>query len=240
VIIADLDMQNFFNTVEWPAIRDALRQHWPQASPLVEWEQTRPSESMLSDLSRFAVSRGSEQGETLGSTKAALPLGTARGRVASDDAFQRGVYDARFIDDGVVACEPHLFDTWLKRLDMELANIGVTRGEGPDIKSTARLVCQPGDEANFAGWGYRLCPSNLQSSRDEQCLRIPWHDHRWSPRSWCILSGSRHEAFEEASVNYEIAQPCSGTYPHKEMCGCCLHYALAPLLRGSDHRENRR
>ncbi len=31
VVVADLDMKNFFNSVEWPAIRDPVRRHFEEA-----------------------------------------------------------------------------------------------------------------------------------------------------------------------------------------------------------------
>ena len=45
-----------------------------------------------------------------------------------------------------------LFDPWLRALDKELASIGATRGSGPDVKSSARLVCQPQRRYEFGGW----------------------------------------------------------------------------------------
>ena len=80
IVVADLDMENFFNTVEWTAIRRSLRAHFPEASPAVEWEQQSPGVMVLSDCSEYTFDRGAEQGEPLGSLKAALPLGDARGR----------------------------------------------------------------------------------------------------------------------------------------------------------------
>ena len=109
IVAADLDMENFFNTVEWPAIRSSLRRHFPEASAVVEWEQQTPGMMVLSDGSEHTFDRGSEQGEPLGSLKAALPLGDARGRVLIKGDRPSRVCDEWYFDDGQLICSPALF-----------------------------------------------------------------------------------------------------------------------------------
>ena len=42
VVTADLDMKNFFNSVEWDAIRRSLQEHLEAVAPSVAWEQKVP------------------------------------------------------------------------------------------------------------------------------------------------------------------------------------------------------
>jgi hypothetical protein len=35
VVVADIDMENFFNSVEWEAIRESIQKHFPEASPTI-------------------------------------------------------------------------------------------------------------------------------------------------------------------------------------------------------------
>ena len=39
MVVADLDMQNLFNTVAWPATRQGLVRCLPDAGLVVKWEQ---------------------------------------------------------------------------------------------------------------------------------------------------------------------------------------------------------
>ena len=71
-------MKNFFNTVEWKAIRESAAEHFAEINNILEWEQRTEGVSFLSEGSTFTFNRGSEQGETLGPIKAALPLIDAR------------------------------------------------------------------------------------------------------------------------------------------------------------------
>ncbi len=152
VVVADLDMRNFFNTVEWAAIRESVHRHFEEAIHVVEWEQRSPGTTVLPDGAAFRFNRGAEQGEPLGSVKAVLPLGEARGKVAARGAEFRGACDEWFIDDGTLICAPGLLDPWLRAFDAELARIGATRGQGDNVKSTVRLVCAPERAAEAAGW----------------------------------------------------------------------------------------
>jgi hypothetical protein len=152
VVIADIDMKNFFNTVEWEAIRSSIQEHLPEASPSVCWEQEEPGTTILANGDEFRFNRGAEQGESLGSTKAALPLGDAIARISDQWEGTPPVCDNWFIDDGALVCAPHAFDTWLQAFDCEIAKIGVSRGSGSDVKSSAKLVCTPEAAVDHIGW----------------------------------------------------------------------------------------
>ena len=150
VVFADLDLENFFNSVEWPAIRASLRMHFPEASQVVEWEQREAGTMVLADGSEHSFNRGAEQGGPLGSLKAALPLGNARGRVAA--TRPQRVCDEWYIDDDQLVCAPAMLDPLLRAFDAELETLGASRGTGPDVKSSARLVC-PAERVNeFERW----------------------------------------------------------------------------------------
>ncbi len=152
IAVADLDMQNFFNSVEWPAIRASLEHHLQEAVPIVNWEHREPGVTALPDGSEFLFNRGAERGEPLGSIKAALPLGEARCRTADKHAGRKGVCDEWYIDDGQLICEPSVFDTWLRLFDEQLRLIGATRAEGNDVKSVVRLICPDERVSEFDGW----------------------------------------------------------------------------------------
>ena len=115
VVVADLDMQNFFNSVEWPAIRAALEHVFPEALPAVRWEQATQGVTILADASETKFNRGSEQGEALGAVKAVGPLADARAKAHSTPENQGigGVQDEWYVDDGVVVCHPARFHHWL-------------------------------------------------------------------------------------------------------------------------------
>ena len=78
MVIADLDMKNFFNSIEWKAIREAAAKHLPDIMPTICWEQQEEGLTFLGDGSAFRFNRGAEQGETLGPIKSVLPLLEAR------------------------------------------------------------------------------------------------------------------------------------------------------------------
>ena len=167
VVVADLDMQIFFNSVEWPAIREAVRSEFPEAARIIEWEHRSPGITVLPSGAEFAFDRGAEQGEPLGSVKAVAPLGNARAAV-EQAAFQYATRDgarlpqsdgARFpacdewyIDDGQLVYQPRAFDPWVRAFDAAIARIGASRGRGRDIKSVARLICPTSRLEEFAGW----------------------------------------------------------------------------------------
>ena len=147
-------MKNLFNSIEWPAIREGLAKLFPEALPIVKWEQQAEGVTHLDDGTTLHCDRGSEHGETLGPLKVvgALAIARERARGSSDVTAFSGVQDEWFVDDGVVVCRPELFDGWLQVFDRELERIGASRGRGENAKSTAKLVCAFGTEQAFEGW----------------------------------------------------------------------------------------
>ena len=56
------------------------------------------------------------------------------------------------MDDGQLICKPEIFSRWLELFDAKIQEIGATRGSGPQVKSTAKLVCPPEMEASVPCW----------------------------------------------------------------------------------------
>ena len=93
----------------------------------------------------------------MGSIQSALALGVARQQhfASTDDTtVYAGAYDEWYIDDGQAFVKPHLFDTWLRSVDIAFRTFGATRGVpgSEDIKSTCRLICPHSRRHEFAGW----------------------------------------------------------------------------------------
>ena len=154
VVTADLDLVNFYNSIEWSAIRESVGAHCSPLMPLVEWKHSQAAKTFLPDGTEFNIDRGAEQGDPYGCIEATLPLGEARKRAVEKPqiAEKRGACDEWYIDDGQLICKPEVLDPWLRALDTELSRTGDTRGSGEDVKSTVRLVC-PLDQAHrYDGW----------------------------------------------------------------------------------------
>lgn len=152
VVVADLDMKNYFNTAERLSIRASLQRHFVEACPDVAGEQQQPGVTLLPDGAAFKFDRGAEQGEPpIGLTRAALPLGDAI-KPLREQEFLRWACEEWFTDDGQLARAPEVFDAWLRAFDGEIAKFGATRGHGDSVKSVARLVCPPTRVADFQGW----------------------------------------------------------------------------------------
>ena len=88
-----------------------------------------------------------------------LSLGEARATASQAYAVHlngqhaTGVCDEWFVDDGQALVTPSKADMWLRCLDEALAGMGSTRlPESGDVKSVARLICQPGQETAYSGW----------------------------------------------------------------------------------------
>jgi hypothetical protein len=117
----------------------------------------------------------------------------------------------------VVVCEPALLDAWLQRFDKELANIGVTKGGGLDVKSTACSICQAGDEANFASldaeYVRHICKILAPSSACEYLgTKIGGPQEVWA--SFMAV----FESLKQMLSDHTVAQPSSRTYTYKDMC----------------------
>ena len=158
MIAADLDVVNMFGNAEWPAIREALEEHMPEALAWTNWQQSQASVTTLPSGSEFSTDRGAEQGDVFGSVQSALTLGKARARDFATPQGGHGVYvgacDQWYIDDGQAFVQPQVFDAWLRAVDRALLSFGATRGRRPDddIKSSCRLVCPLARRREFAGW----------------------------------------------------------------------------------------
>ena len=176
VVFADLDLENFFNSVEWPAIRASLRMHFPEASQVVEWEQREAGTMVLADGSEHSFNRGAEQGEPLGSLKAALPLGDARGRVAA--TRPQRVCDEWYIDDGQLVCAPAMLDPWLRAFDAELETLGASRGTRPRCQVFSAAGMPGGACERIRGMGLRVRSAVLQDTRSERSCRSTGSNHR--------------------------------------------------------------
>ena len=84
--------------------------------------------------------------------KAVLHLGDACCDVRHAMRGHHGFCDEWFVDDGQLVCEPEMFDRWLRAFDAAIEKIGATRGQGADVKSSAKLVCPPGQEEHVPLW----------------------------------------------------------------------------------------
>ena len=103
-----------------------------------------PGTTILPDGAAFNFDRGAEQGETFGAVKAVLPLGDACRDVRHAMRDHHGFCDEWFVDDGQLVCTPEVFDPWLRAFDAAIEKINATRGQGAAVKSSAKLVCPPG------------------------------------------------------------------------------------------------
>jgi hypothetical protein len=158
MVVPDLDMVNMFGTVEWPSIRDALSEHFSEASPWTAWQHEEPCVTKLPSGATRTTDLGAEQGDVFGSLQSAFALGNGRRShfAASSETtdFYQGACDQWYVDDGQAFVNPALFDTWLRAVDRGIASFGATRGtkaEG-NVKSSCRLVCPPSRRHEFSGW----------------------------------------------------------------------------------------
>ena len=61
----------------------------------------------------------------------------------------RRIMDLWFMDDSNTYTPPMLFDAMLKALDKALAEMGIFRGVGDEIKSKARIICPKEEEEKW-------------------------------------------------------------------------------------------
>ncbi len=156
----DLDMVNFYGSIEWPKIREAMSTHFQESERWTQWTHQQPAVAVTPAGREVASDRGAQQGDGFGAAQASLSLGEARTEAFTEytglglrgSSDPSGVCDQWFVDDGQALVVPAFADAWLRCFDRALKPIGATRGEGNDVKSVARLVCPPGREGDYAGW----------------------------------------------------------------------------------------
>lgn len=147
IAVIDVDLCNAFPSLEWDAIRTAVAKHVPSLLAWVMWCHEAGASVDLPSGGVYDVDRGAEQGDPLGSLMCALVLvdvvARTKERLNADDCE---FFDAWYIDDGQLFCEPGRVDLVLRTLDEELAAVGATQGaiDGDvDVKSSVRIVGLP-------------------------------------------------------------------------------------------------
>ena len=153
--VVDLDLVNFFGSVEWDYILRAYDELFPEGYKWEEWFTRKRCVAHLPSGEKVVIDRGAGQGEPDGPLKASLTLGRAldqsRGDLEPDCKFA----DGWFIDDGQLCCRPWLLDRILRAIDRRLAEMGATRGNmsnNDNIKSTVWLFAKPEDANAINGW----------------------------------------------------------------------------------------
>jgi len=155
VAVVDLDLVNFFGSVEWDAILDTYADLFQEGYAWESWCTREPCEVKLPSGDRVAVDRGAGQGEPDGPLKASLTLGRAVERSGSDLEPDCKFADGWYIDDGKLCCRPWFLDRILRAIDARLAEMGATRGsrsQGHNIKSSVRVFARAEDAAAIQGW----------------------------------------------------------------------------------------
>jgi len=223
--VLDLDLQNAFPSLEWDSIRAAIGEHLPALSPWVAWCHASPAPVQLPGGDWVQIDRGAEQGDPLGSLYCALVLADVlsrtRSRLATERAEQGATsasfWDAWFMDDGQLICEPSLVDPLLRILDDELAKVGATRGwrdpqsrseSGGDhlqtkVKSVARLVgCAAAVADCGDAWitGYVRATCNVPGECVAHVLGVDVGD-----------GGARNAQFSEAALATKSVHDAIGT-----------------------------
>eukprot|EP00973_Karenia_brevis_P006339 862508-Karenia_brevis.AAC.1 len=136
--VVDVDLVNFFGTVEWGAILDTYSELFPEGYAWESWCTAEPCEAKLPSGATVTIDRGAGQGEPDGPLKASLTLGRAVEQSRRDMGNDCSFADGWFIDDGQLCCRPWHLDRILRAIDRRLADMGATRGaksRGDTIKS---------------------------------------------------------------------------------------------------------
>ena len=160
LVAFDLDLANMFGSIEWPAIRNAIAKHFPEAEAWVQWEHAAVEEIELPSGGVAYGDRGAGQGDVFGPTKASLALGEAVTHARPGMALESngttgdriGASDEWFMDDGQAFVKPHVASNWLRKMDTAIESFGGRREIGRESKSVARLLCPPGRVREFDGW----------------------------------------------------------------------------------------
>jgi hypothetical protein len=123
----------------------------------------------------------------------------------------------RFVDDGHLICRPEVLDPWLRTFDEGIARLGASRGRGPDLKSTVRLICPAGRENELsAEWCTEYFRSSCRVQSPNSAAEVlgvavgDAEDMRKAAMDVCRKA--QHE-----SIDSHI-EPCTQrAYPHPEM-----------------------
>ena len=158
LVAVDVDLVNFFGSVEWAATKDAYRDLFPEGLAWESWCQAEPVSITLPCREQIESDRGAGQGEPDGPLKASLPLGRAMREARSDlqERCRMRFAQGWYMDDGQVFCRPDHLDTILRRMDAGFEAIGATRGslsQGDDIKSTVKAFGLARDAETTPQWG---------------------------------------------------------------------------------------
>ena len=127
----DVDFKNAFPSIEWVAIREAIKDSLPELSDWCCWCHETPSRIMLPCGAIRVCDRGAEQGDPLGPIYCAVVLGhvmeKARLPLEGDGITLSDVW---YLDDGQIFCDPSDADSILRTSDDESSKVGLERGRG--------------------------------------------------------------------------------------------------------------
>ena len=156
VVAFDLDLANFFGTMERDRIRDALQQHFPEALPWTRWVHADVEELDLPQGGVAYTDRGSGQGDVFSPAASALAMGVAAGTARDDlrggpQGSPVGAVDQWFMDGCQAFVRVQVAEEWLHRMDQTITSTGSSRDTGPNCKSVARLLCHPDRRAEING-----------------------------------------------------------------------------------------
>ena len=153
LVAVDVDLVNAFPRFNWSAIRSSVARHQPHLSPWTSWCHREAAVVVLPCGAEVCVDRGAEQGDPLGPAYCGYVIADAvEAALASLADGRQDIFDVWFMDDGQVFLPPELVDPFLRALDQEFEKVGATRGRGPTVKSTARLLSVAVSPPGSADW----------------------------------------------------------------------------------------
>jgi len=147
----DLDLENAFPSMEWPAVDMSMRELLPQLAHISEWShQIAGIELPVPDADGKTVEhvadRGAEQGDSMASVQCGAVVSGVRRRTRESRMHGAPVpgpsyaHDDWFADDGHAVVRPDVADAYLRTLDAQLVQVGCKRSHA---KSKARLLGHP-------------------------------------------------------------------------------------------------
>ena len=209
--VVDVDFENAFPSMEHEAIDESVDRHVPELKQWSKWCQTHVGDIHLPSGDIHHARRGAEQGDPLGSLQCGVVLADVVHEASSEmqrrkGTEQPGCFSFWYADDGQVVCRPADVDLFLDCLDAAAAKVGATRGEGPDVKSLARLVGHPDaldsfDEAWLTDKVRRTCQIGEPNSPIEVlgAMLGPAHARELQFQSRVHKSRDLHDALAEVA-----------------------------------------